>query len=213
VVEPDTDLFTSLHEEVLLQQRIVDDLQDLALAEAGALTYHRTLLDVSDLLEISVAAHRPAAEAAGITLTTERSRDLPPIHADPDRLRQVLSNLISNAVRATPPDGRITLHASATASHVTITLSDTGTGIDPTALPHIFDRFWRADPARGRRTGGSGLGLAIARQIISDHRSAIHVDSELGTGTTFTITMPVGAQPSTVPNPATGTHLLDPTAN
>ncbi|MEU2614867.1 ATP-binding protein [Micromonospora sp. NPDC007271] len=202
VIAPDPELFASLHEEAVLQQRIVEDLQDLALAEAGTLAYHRVAVDVAELLETCRTAHRARAEAAGVKLTVHvdpaARPDVPPgtagpplVSGDPDRLRQVLGNLITNAVRATAPGGSISLQATRTDTAALIRVTDTGTGIEPWALPHIFDRFWRADPARGRHTGGGGLGLAIARQIVTDHGGTITAASQVGVGTAFTITLPV----------------------
>ncbi|WP_460107173.1 sensor histidine kinase [Streptomyces sp. YKOK-J1] len=188
VVEPTPELLDSLHEEALLQQRIVDDLQDLALAEAGALTYHRAVVDLGDLLETSRTAHLAQAEAAGVTLRTEAPRPVR-VHADADRLRQVVGNLVGNALRATAPGGTVTLGAELRGDTAVLLVRDTGKGIPAGQLPHLFDRFWRADPARGRTTGGSGLGLAVARQIVTDHEGTIEVTSRPGTGTTFTVTL------------------------
>jgi signal transduction histidine kinase len=190
VIAPDTELFTSLHEEAVLQQRIVDDLQELALAEAGALAYHRTRVDLAELLETTRAAHHALAESAGVRLVVEAPQPVP-AEADPDRLRQVLGNLVTNAVRATSSGGTVTMSAIANGSTATMRIADTGTGIPANDLPYVFDRFWRADGARGRSTGGSGLGLAITRQIVADHDGSITVDSAVGEGTTFTITLPL----------------------
>lgn len=190
VVAPDPELFASLHEEAVLQQRIVDDLQDLALAEAGTLIYHRSRVELGELLETCRAAHQAVAEAARVRLTVASTGTVP-VHADPDRLRQVLGNLVGNALRATPAGGSVTLTAARNGASAEVTVADTGTGIEPAHLPHVFDRFWRADPARGRSTGGSGLGLAIARQIVTDHGGTIEVRSELGAGTRFTVRLPV----------------------
>ncbi|GAA4438909.1 sensor histidine kinase [Phytohabitans houttuyneae] len=189
VIEPDPDLFTSLHEEAVLQQRIVNDLQDLALAEAGTLAYHRTVIDMAEVLETTRAAHHAVAESAGVRLMVA-SPGPAQVHADPDRLRQVLGNLVTNALRATSAGGSVTLSTTVDGTAVVLRVADTGTGIAPASLPHVFDRFWRADSARGRRTGGSGLGLSIARQIVTDHGGTITVASQLGVGTTFTITLP-----------------------
>jgi two-component system sensor histidine kinase BaeS len=112
------------------------------------------------------------------------------VPADPDRIRQVLGNLITNALRATPEGGRVTLTLHREGGCAVVRVADTGAGIAPDALPHVFDRFWRADSARGRQTGGSGLGLAIVRQIVTDHGGTIRVTSELRVGTTFTLTLP-----------------------
>ncbi|MFC0526893.1 sensor histidine kinase [Phytohabitans kaempferiae] len=189
VIAPDPELFASLHEEAVLQQRIVNDLQDLALAEAGTLAYHRTLIDLAELLETSRAAHHAVAEAAGVRLVVAVPGPAQ-VYADPDRLRQVLGNLVTNALRATSSGGSVTLTAAVDGTTAVVRVADTGTGIAPAALPYVFDRFWRADSARGRRTGGSGLGLSIARQIVTDHGGTITVASQLGVGTTFTITLP-----------------------
>ncbi|MEV5439510.1 ATP-binding protein [Streptomyces sp. NPDC052682] len=189
VVEATPELLDSLHEEALLQQRIVDDLQDLALAEAGALTYHRTEVDLRELLATSRQAHLAQAEAAGVGLALEAPRPVY-VTADPDRLRQVVGNLLTNALRATAPGGSVTLALAADREPAVLEVRDTGTGIPPEDLPHLFDRFWRADAARGRQTGGSGLGLSIARQIVTDHDGTIEVRSTPGAGTTFTVTLP-----------------------
>jgi two-component system sensor histidine kinase BaeS len=188
VITPDQDLFASLHEEAVLQQRIVDDLQDLALAEAGNLAYHRVTVDLAELLETCGTAHHARAESAGVSLCV--AAEPVAVHADPDRLRQVVGNLVTNALRATAAGGSVRLVASRTETQAIVRVVDTGSGIAADALPHVFDRFWRADAARGRRTGGSGLGLAIARQIVTDHQGTITVASEVGVGTTFTITLP-----------------------
>ncbi|MYR60024.1 two-component sensor histidine kinase, partial [Streptomyces sp. SID625] len=113
-------------------------------------------------------AHRVAARAAGVTLRTDCA-DGPCLDADPVRMRQVLGNLVSNAVRHTPADGTVALAAHRDGDTVVLTVADTGTGIAPDDLPHVFDRFWRAEKSRSRRTGGSGLGLAIARQLVEAH--------------------------------------------
>ncbi|MEU6813091.1 ATP-binding protein [Streptomyces sp. NPDC046831] len=189
VVEPTPELLASLHEEALLQQRIVDDLQDLALAEAGALTYHRCEVDLRELLDTSRTAHRAQAETAGVALELDAPH---PVHvrADPDRLRQAVGNLLGNALRATGAGGTVTLALRPDGERAAVEVRDTGTGIPQEDLPHLFDRFWRADPSRGRATGGSGLGLSIARQIVTDHGGTIGVRSTVGAGTTFTITLP-----------------------
>ncbi|MER0243211.1 HAMP domain-containing sensor histidine kinase [Streptomyces sp. HSW2009] len=188
VVEPAPELLDSLHEEALLQQRIVDDLQVLALAEAGALTYRRSEVDLRDLLEAARTAHRAHAGTAGVTLEVDAPHPVY-VTADADRLRQVIGNLVGNALRATPPGGRVTLALDPYGELAVIEVRDTGKGIPADDLPHVFDRFWRADAARGRVTGGSGLGLSIARQIVTDHQGTIDVASTVGVGTTFTIVL------------------------
>ncbi|OIJ98929.1 sensor histidine kinase [Streptomyces colonosanans] len=194
VVEPTPELLDSLHEEALLQQRIVDDLRDLALAEAGALTYHRATVDLGDLLEACRTAHRAQAHTAGVTLRVDIEG---PVHvdADADRLRQVLGNLVGNALRATGQGGTVTLAAVRRGAFAVVEVRDTGKGISAEDLPRLFDRFWRADPSRGRATGGSGLGLSIARQIVTDHGGTIAARSTVGAGTTFTVTLMATGEP------------------
>jgi two-component system sensor histidine kinase BaeS len=172
VIAPSPALFASLHEETLLQQRIVDDLQDLALADAGTLTYHKVLVNLADLAKVSGWV---------------------PVHGDPDRLRQVIGNLVSNAHRA---GGEVTVSAWAQGDRAFLSVADTGTGIAPEHLPHLFDRFWRADSARSRSSGGSGLGLAIVKQIVGDHGGTVDVASRPGHGSVFTVSLPLASAPS-----------------
>ncbi|MFF0017810.1 sensor histidine kinase [Streptomyces sp. NPDC005374] len=192
VLEPTPEVLASLHEEALLQQRIVDDLQDLALAEAGALTYHPAEVDLRELLDTCRTAHQTQAETAGVALRLQAPGPVT-VTADPDRLRQAVGNLLGNALRATAAGGTVTLTVAPRGELAVVEVRDTGGGIAAEDLPHLFDRFWRADPSRGRATGGSGLGLSIARQIVTDHRGTIEVRSTTGVGTTFTIALPVTA--------------------
>nr|WP_203601597.1 ATP-binding protein [Streptomyces sp. SID9727] len=189
VLEPTPELLASLHEEALLQQRIVDDLRDLALAEAGALAYRHRDVDLRELLETSHRAHSPQARGAGITLALDAPRPAY-TRADPDRLRQVVGNLVGNALRATAPGGTVTLALLKDGDRAVMEIRDTGTGIAAEDLPRLFDRFWRADESRNRATGGTGLGLSIARQIVADHGGAIEVRSTVGEGTTFAVALP-----------------------
>ncbi|MEU4790285.1 ATP-binding protein [Micromonospora tulbaghiae] len=183
------EVLASLHEEALLQQRIVDDLQDLAMAEAGAMALHVVRLDLAELAETCRLSHAALTEAAGVTLRVDAPRPRY-VRGDPDRLRQVLGNLIRNATAASRPGGTITLAVRPAGGDASISVADTGTGIRPEDLPHLFDRFWRADHARGRESGGSGLGLAIARQIVTNHGGTITAASRPDVGTTMTITLP-----------------------
>lgn len=189
LVEPDPALLASLHDEALVLQRVIDDLQDLSAADAGTLRLHREPLDAGDLLDQVTAAHRVAAHTAGVALRTEGAGG-PCLDADPVRMRQVLGNLVSNALRHTPAGGTVTLAARADGDDVVISVTDTGTGIAPEDLPHVFDRFWRAEKSRSRRTGGSGLGLAIVRQPADAHGGTATAASEPGTGCVFTLRLP-----------------------
>jgi two-component system, OmpR family, sensor histidine kinase BaeS len=172
-----------------LLQHIVDDLQQLALADAGRLRLHPEPVDAADLVEQIVTVYSAAAAADGLALTTEVGETLP-LDADPVRLRQAVGNLIANAVRYTPAGGRVMLRAYADGGDVLIEVSDTGPGIAPEHLPHVFDRFWRAEKSRSRQTGGSGLGLAIVRQLAEAHGGSAAVRSDPGRGATFTLRLP-----------------------
>ncbi|WSX64656.1 HAMP domain-containing histidine kinase [Streptomyces sp. NBC_00986] len=189
IATSDQALVDSLLEEALLLQHIVDDLQDLAEADAGQLRIHPEPLLVRDLLDHVATAHLGRAETAGVTLTTRTDGD-PELSGDPVRLRQVVGNLVSNAIRHTPRGGTVTLRAHRTAGHVTIEVADTGTGIPAEDLPRVFDRFWRAEKSRSRRTGGSGLGLAIVRRLTETHGGTVTVTSTVGAGTVFTVRLP-----------------------
>jgi two-component system sensor histidine kinase BaeS len=183
-------LVASLVEETLLLQHIIDDLQDLALADAGKLRMHPEQVSVRSILTQVASAHQGPATAAGVTLRVTIDGD-PDLSADPTRLRQALGNLVSNALRHTQAGGLVTLFARrGSGDEVLIDVADTGSGIDAESLPHIFDRFWRADRSRSRTSGGSGLGLAITHHLVAAHGGRIDVRSTPGTGTTFTIHLP-----------------------
>ncbi|MBV1938822.1 HAMP domain-containing histidine kinase [Streptomyces sp. BV286] len=189
VVDPEPELLASLHEEALVLQRVIDDLQDLAAADAGTLALHREPVRADELLEQVVAAHSVAAEAAGVGLRTAVD-GTPWLDADPLRMRQALGNLVSNAIRHTPADGTVTLSAGRHGDEVRFQVADTGSGIAAGDLPSVFDRFWRAEKSRSRRTGGSGLGLSIVRQLVTAHGGTVTVTSEVGAGSVFTLRIP-----------------------
>jgi len=185
----DRSLTSSLLEEALLLQHVIDDLQDLAEAEAGELKLHVEKVAVVDLLEQVASAQRARSEAAGVLLATQVDDDLR-AEVDPVRLRQAIGNLVSNAIRHSPPGETVTLRARRTGNHLLLEVGDHGSGITPEELPHIFDRFWRAEKSRSRQTGGSGLGLAIVRQLIRAHGGEVSVASTPGLETVFTIDLP-----------------------
>jgi two-component system sensor histidine kinase BaeS len=193
-VEPDPALLGSLHEEAMVLQRVIDDLQDLAAADAGTLRLHREPVRVEDLFDQVAAAYRVTADTAGVVLLTKADRTLW-LDADPVRMRQVLGNLVSNALRHTPADGTVTLTAWREGDRAVLTVTDTGTGIAPEALPHVFERFWRADQSRSRRTGGSGLGLSIVRDLAAAHSGTVEAASTPGSGSTFTLKFPDSPAP------------------
>lgn len=189
VVPLDSELVTSLLEEAGLLERLVADLQDLALADAGKLRIHPELRDLTELAQQVVSAHRPAAEAGGVTLTALVNGPAPAI-VDNARIRQALGNLVSNAIRFTPADGKVVVGVRRVGNSYNLTVTDNGTGISAKDLPYLFDRFYRAEQSRSRATGGSGLGLAITKHLVEAHRGSIGATSQLGQGSTFTIQLP-----------------------
>lgn len=185
IASPDPQLISLLLDESLVLQRLVDDLQDLAQADAGTLRLHPEPVVAGDVVDHVVAAHQSGA----VTLTGHAEPALG-LTADPVRLRQALGNLVTNAVRYTPAGGTVTVRARRAGDVVVFEVADTGVGIGPDDLSHVFDRFWRADRSRSRATGGSGLGLAITRHLVEAHGGAVSAESTPGVGSTFRITLP-----------------------
>ena len=174
-------------DETRVMGRLIDDLRTLALAEAGALRLMREPVDLIVLANEAAAAFQAQAQATGVTLAVETSPDLPLADLDPLRIREVLTNLIANALRYTPVGGRITVTAQVDSpERLRVTVSDTGAGIPPERLAHIFDRFYKSDESHG-----SGLGLAIAQSLVESHGGTLQVESTIGAGTTFTIRLPL----------------------
>ena len=180
----------SLREEVLLLSRLVEDLQTLAVAEAGKLALDRAPVAVRDLADGALESFRALAAERGLTLTNSVP-ELPAVNADPTRVGQVLRNLLTNAATATPPGGAIDLGGRADGRFVVVEVRDTGQGIAPEHLPHVFERFYRSDRSRARATGGAGLGLAIVKGIVEAHGGEVTVASDPGRGATFRFTLPL----------------------
>lgn len=184
--------------EVERMHRMVLDLLDLARIDTGTFDLQHTTVDLPAILRGVVEKFAPQASAAQVTLSLEND-DLPPITGDGDRLSQVFTNLVDNAIKYTPPGGRVHLQAARAGEGISVEVTDTGTGVPAEALPHLFDRFYRADPSRqGGRKSGAGLGLAIAREIVLAHSGTISVRSTPGEGSTFTVFLP-SAMPETSP--------------
>jgi two-component system OmpR family sensor kinase len=189
----------SLYDQTRLLSRLVNDLHELAQAEAGQLQLRLQPTDIAGLVHKAAATFGPVAEARGVTLTCQTPLDLPSVQADSARLTEVLHNLLTNALHFTPAGGTISLSAGQNGklngkpASLWLAVHDTGEGILPEHLPRVFDRFYRADPARSRATGGSGLGLAIARAIVEAHGGEMSVASEgvPGSGSVFTIHLPL----------------------
>ncbi|MGW6490708.1 HAMP domain-containing sensor histidine kinase [Streptomyces sp. NPDC055056] len=189
LVDPDPELLSSLHDEAVILQRVIDDLQELAAADAGTLRLHPEEIRADELLAQVAAIHRVRAEDAEVRLAVGSTGTLW-LNADPVRMRQTLGNLMSNAIRHTPAGGTVTLRARRQDDRIVLEVSDTGAGIEPEDLPHVFDRFWRAEKSRSRRTGGSGLGLAIVRQLVTAHGGTVTVSSTAGAGSVFAVHLP-----------------------
>lgn len=183
----------TLYDETRLLSRLVDDLRDLALAEAGHQKFTPRSTDVGQVLKTTVENFGVVAEAGQVTLNLEVPEDLPPVYVDPERLEQILRNLISNALRHTPTDGRVTARAGYIASTrmLEVEISDTGEGIPDDELPLVFERFYRGDKSRSRAKGGSGLGLAIAKSWVEAMGGRISVESRVGVGSTFRFSLPL----------------------
>jgi two-component system OmpR family sensor kinase/two-component system sensor histidine kinase BaeS len=199
VLPLDEEQVASIHTETLLLNRLIGDLRLLSLAEAGQLKLERQEINLGGLVSQIVERSKPQAMQKDVTLGAEVQKNLPPVWIDSDRITQVLNNLIGNALRYTPKDGTITVGiapAPGLTNTVKVSVTDTGPGIDPEALPFVFDRFYRSDKSRSRASGGSGLGLAIVKQLVEAHggkveavspvfRSADH--QEYGTRISFTL--------------------------
>ena len=191
VLPPTPETFDVIHDEARRLNRLVEDLRLLSLAEAGELSFAVRPVQPQSLLERTVVAHTPAAQQKQVELLLDAPADLPDVEVDPDRLAQVLDNLVSNALRYTPENGRIQLTAQQTPTGIQLRVQDSGPGMDAADLAHVFDRFYRGDKSRQRHDGGSGLGLAIARSIVESHNGRIWAESSLGDGATFIIELPL----------------------
>ena len=181
----------TIQEEVTSLARLVSDLRDLSLGDVGQFPIEHEPVDLASVAESVGSAFAAEAAANGVELTVDLPAGLPGVLGDETRLRQCVRNLVDNALRHTPPGGSVVIRGRRAPHGVTIDVSDSGEGIKPENLPHLFDRFYRADESRNRRSGGSGLGLAIVQQIILAHGGQVGVSSPgPGRGATFTMYLP-----------------------
>ena len=193
ILPPSPDNLQPLLAQTHLLARIVEDLRTVSLAEAGQLTLQLAPAAPGRLAESVLARFAQPAQERQITLTLAAADDLPAITIDAQRIEQVLGNLISNALRHTPAGGRVVCRVERVAepsTAVMFSVEDTGPGVPPDALPHLFDRFYRVDRGRARADGGSGLGLAIARQLVEAHHGAIRAENRPQGGATFSFWLP-----------------------
>jgi signal transduction histidine kinase len=186
---PTREVIERLHGDALDLTRLVDDLRDVALAEAGQLRVSITPLDLADVIKHAVAAIRPAADERQITVETTLHGSCR-VHADAARVRQILNNLLDNAVRHTPNGGTISVDAAEAGTAVTVSVTNDGEPVAEQHLAHLFDRFYRADASRDRRTGGAGLGLAIVRHLTTLQGGAADAANVRGRGLRVTVSLP-----------------------
>jgi len=191
VVPADPETWSLLQAETGRLRRLVDDLAKVSRAEERQLDLHSTQSNPGLLVAAAVQAAAPGYAAKGVVLETKLDRRLPSVDVDPDRIAEVLANILDNALRHTPTGGRAEVAAAGRGEQVELVVADTGEGIAPEHLERVFERFFRADPARTRTAGGSGIGLAIARAIVEAHGGRVHAESQgPGLGARFVITLP-----------------------
>ncbi len=213
VFEFDRGNLESVKEEVALLTKLVADLRTLSLAEAGQLRLEKEAVDPADLARRAVARVEPLAQRKGVVCRLGEVTSGLEIEADPERMGQLLGNLMDNAVRHTAPGGSVALSEVRFGGSlcpsgdemkrdcVLFTVADTGEGVSAESLPYLFDRFYRADESRSRKSGGSGLGLAIVKQLVEAHGGRVWVESEKGKGSRFMVAIPVVTQPIPAPVP------------
>ena len=199
LIEPDAETIASLHSQVLHLSHLVEDLRLIAMMEAGALRMDMTSGDLGDIADLTVDSFMPRANERDIALALTRSSDLPEISVDQTRIRQVIANLIENAISYTPEGGRVDVDVTAGPGEVALCVTDTGPGIPGDELEYVFDRLYRVDPSRSHATGGAGLGLTIVRQLVEAHGGTVSAESPVhsdasgvggGGGTRFTVRLP-----------------------
>lgn len=174
--------------------RLAEDLSAVTRAQSGEIGLAPAPQDPAELLQFACLAAKDRAEAGGVEFTVDADPSMPPVLADPDRMAQVLGNLVDNALRHTQPGGRVVLAGRRVHDTVVLSVSDTGGGIEPQHLPNVFERFYRADSARDRASGGSGIGLAIVKALVEAHGGTVSAESGgRGEGARFVVTLPVSA--------------------
>lgn len=197
-IEATPEIYQRLSRETGRLKRLVNDLQELSKAEAGYLPINAKKFDVRPLLSQLVLRFSDQLIDSEVRIKLEASFDLPRANADPERIEQILVNLIGNALRHTET-GVVEIQACQQKGMILISVVDTGVGIAPEDLPHVFERFWRSDRSRNRRSGGTGIGLAISKKLVELQNGVISVESEVGKGSTFSFTVPI-AQKTIIPN-------------
>lgn len=180
----------SLNEEVNRITRMVEDLRELSLLEAGQLRLEFVETDINKIINNIVAKLQPLAETKRISLGM-KLKDIPMLIADESRVNQIINNLVINALNYTPADGHVDITTSYDMENIRLDVADTGIGIAAEHLEHIFDHFYRADSSRSKKSGGTGLGLAVVKQLVAAHGGQVSVISSIGQGSTFTVLLPI----------------------
>ncbi|WP_306537698.1 cell wall metabolism sensor histidine kinase WalK [Megasphaera sp.] len=197
IIPTDKKILLSMADETVRMGRLIQDLRDLSLAEINELTLHKEAADINVMLERAVSMLQPLCDEKDLTVQLNLSRDLPSLVIDIDRINQVIYNLLNNAIRYIERGCAITVSTLPVRvdgkSYAQVQIADTGKGIAPKDLEHIFQYFYRSEQSRNRKSGGSGIGLALAQQFIRSHGGNIWADSTVGKGTTFTFILPLKA--------------------
>jgi signal transduction histidine kinase len=191
LISPTPDVIDSLYEEAMLLNRLIDDLQDMALAEAGQLALKTERVSVGSEVRSAINSLKTRIDESNLEIKAEIPEDCPDVLVDSKRFGQILRNLLNNAFTHSSPGGTIKIRAARINSDVEIMIEDTGCGIAPDDLPFVFERFYRADESRSRTTGGAGLGLAIVKQIVEAHGGETRIESQINKGTRIFFTIPV----------------------
>jgi signal transduction histidine kinase len=191
VLAPDDSTIALLHEETMMLNRLIQDLQELALAEAGALDLETQPVALQEVIEQALSASQATAASKAIRLIAQLPAELPAARGDYRRVAQILRNLINNAITHTASGGEVLITAEVLPNEINVLVKDTGEGIASEHLPYLFERFYRVDPSRSRSTGGAGLGLAIVKQLVEAQGGRVQVDSIRGSGSTFSFTLPL----------------------
>ena len=193
VLPTNAETYSQIYREADRLQRLVNDLQELSRVEAGAYDLHLQTTSVKALVDSTIVRLGSQFLEKGVSISTQISLDLPSIKVDEDRIGQVLLNLVGNALQYTPSGGSVQISATGGPTQVQIAIADTGVGIPPEHLPHVFTRFYRVDKSRSRTGGGSGIGLTIAKHLVEAHGGSIWVESPgVGKGSSFIFTLPIG---------------------
>ena len=191
VIKPTPEQIASVYDETVLMNRLITDLRELSLAEAGQLKLHLEKTDLKEIINAEVTGFQARCQEKSISLVSEVIDGLPAVNADRDRIRQVLHNLLENALRYTPTKGSIKVKADLDNNRqIAVSVSDSGSGIERADLPFIFEHFYKADKSRQRSYGGAGIGLALVKKYVELHGGQVWVESEVGKGSTFYFTLP-----------------------